>query len=306
MFFRKFPHFLIKILPLSIMLIFNTVETFSQRSAPPVKKKAPAVPTHQDIFNEKMALPKPLSMAEGVVAFGLTFKGNAYPKSRIDTTKRADGTVKLQPISKEVLVVNLKIFDCVTFVESMIALAETRRSKTPNFDVFKQKIAHIRYRNGEIDYAARLHYFSDWIHENEKRGILKNITAEIGGEICDKPVFYMSLKKDTLYGNMADPTTFNRMKKVEDDITKRTKYFIPKNKVAEIESKIKNGDIIAITNRLEGMDMAHTGIAFWQNDRLYMLHSSSQFRQVLITDVPLVDYLARNKGQTGIMVARLN
>ena len=92
---------------------------------------------------------------------------------------------------------------------------------------------------------------------------------------------------------------------VENDITNREKYYIPKGKVADMESNIKTGDIIGITNRLEGMDMAHVGIAVWQNGRLYMMHASSQFRQVLITDVPLVDYLARNKGQTGIMVGRL-
>ena len=305
MFTTIIKRFLIKLLPLSIWLFLSSPIVFSQGTAA-VKKKVPVKqPTHQEIFNEKMTLPRPLSMTTGVVAFGKTFRGNPYPKSKIDTTKRTDGSVKLQPISAEVLVVNLRIFDCVTFVESMIALTQTSRSKTPNFDIFKQKIAQIRYRNGEIDYAARLHYFSDWLFENEKRGVLKNITQSIDGEIFDKSVFYMSYKKDTLYGNMADPTTFARMKKVEENITNRVKYFIPKDKVADIESKIKDGDIIGITNRLEGMDMAHTGIALWQNGRLYMLHASSQFRQVLISDVPLVDYLARNKSQTGIMVGRL-
>ena len=163
-----------------------------------------------------------------------------------------------------------------------------------------------RYRNGEVDYAARLHYFSDWLFENQKRGILTDITKEIGGEIYPKGVFYMSLKKDTLYGNMADPTTFAEMKTVEENITKREKFYIPKERVVDIESKIKNGDIIAITNRLEGMDMAHTGFAIWQNGRLHLLHASSKIKQVVITEVPLADYLMRNKGQTGIMVGRLN
>ena len=115
----------------------------------------------------------------------------------------------------------------------------------------------------------------------------------------------MSLKRDTLYGNMADPTTFNTLKSVEEAITKREKWYIPKDKVAAIESKLKDGDIIGITNVMAGMDMAHAGIVTWQNGRAYMLHASSQFRQVMITDVPLVDYLLRNKGQSGIMVARL-
>ena len=287
------------LIPLSILLLLTLPKAEAQQA---IKKK---LPTHQEVFKEKMKLPKPLTMADGVVEFGKTFIGNPYPKSNINPLPNANGVVKLQPISQEVLVVNLRLFDCVTFAESMIALTQTRRSNTPNFEIFKQNIAKLRYRNAEIDYAARLHYFSDWFFENEKRGILKNITKEIGGEILNKNIFYMSYKKDTLYGNMADSNTYNRMVTVENNITNREKFYIPKERVAEMESNIKNGDIIGITNRLDGMDMAHVGIAVWQNGRLYMMHASSQFRQVLITDVPLADYLARNKGQTGIMVGRL-
>jgi hypothetical protein len=164
----------------------------------------------------------------------------------------------------------------------------------------------VRYRNGAIDYAARLHYFSDWLFENEKRGILKNITKDIGGEVYPKTVFFMSQKKDTLYGNMSDPATFTAMQSVEKDISKREKFFIPKDHIPDVESKIKNGDIIAVTNRLDGMDIAHTGFAIWKNGRVYMLHASSQFRKVTMTDVPLADYVMKNKAQTGIMVGRLN
>ena len=287
------------LLPLSILLLFNLPTADAQQT---IKKK---LPTHQEVFKEKMRLPKPATMAEGIVEFGKTFIGNAYPKSNINPLPNAAGVVKLQPISQEVLVVNLRLFDCVTFAESMIALTQTRRSNTPNFEIFKQNIGKLRYRNAEIHYAARLHYFSDWFFENEKRGILKNITKDIGGEILNKNIFYMSYKKDTLYGNMADPATYNRMVIVENNITNREKFYIPKERVAEMESNIKSGDIIGITNRLDGMDMAHVGIAIRQNGRIYMMHASSQFHQVIMTDVPLADYLARNKGQTGIMVGRL-
>ena len=262
--------------------------------------------THEAIFNQKMRLLTPQTSADGVIHFGKTFLGNAYPKSNADTTRQTNGKVKLQPIEKEVLVVNLKKFDCVTFIENMVSLTQTRRSVMPNFNTYKKNLSLIRYRNGEVDYAARLHYFSDWLFENQKRGILTDITKEIGGEIYPKAVFYMSLKKDTLYGNMADPTTFAVMKNVEENITKREKFYVPKERVVDIESKIKNGDIIAITNRLEGMDMAHTGLAIWQNGRVHLLHASSKIKKVTITEVPLVDYLLRNKGQTGIMVGRLN
>ncbi len=262
--------------------------------------------SHLDIFYHKMRQPMPASTAKGVLHFGNTFLGYAYPKPRVDSTFRVNNSVQLQPIEEEVLVVNLKTFDCVTFVENMIALAQTRRSLRPNFEDYKKNLTQVRYRNGVIDYDSRLHYFSDWLFENEKRGILKNITKEIGGEAYPKNVFYMSLKKDTLYGNMADPSTFAAMQIIENTISKRAKFFIPKEHITDIENKIQDGDIIAVTNRLDGMDIAHTGFAFWKNGRVYMIHASSQFRKVTLTDVPLADYLMKNKAQTGIMVGRLN
>jgi hypothetical protein len=261
--------------------------------------------TDLDIFNYKMRQPLPTTTAQGVLRFGKSFLGYAYPQSRTDTTQRIGNSPQLQPIEEEGLDINLKKFDCVTFVENMVALTQTRRTTTPNFDNFKRNLANIRYRNSVVDYAARLHYFSDWLFENEKRGLLRDITKDIGGQIFPKSVFYMSYKKDTLYGNMADSATFVAVQAVEKEITKRQKFYIPKDKIADIESKIRDGDIIAVTNRLEGMDIAHTGFAIRKNGRVHMIHASSQFHKVVITDVPLADYVIKNKAQTGIMVGRL-
>jgi hypothetical protein len=269
-------------------------------------KKLKKAPTHRDIFDNCMRQTPPLSITVGVLTYGKSFLGNPYPKANADTSRPVQsGAVVLQAISKEVLVINLKSFDCVTFVENMIALSQTRLSQKPDFDTFKQFLTHVRYRNGVIDYAARLHYFSDWLFENEKRGIMRQITKNLGGEVFNKPVYYMSLKRDTLYGNMADSATYQAVKQVEAAITKREKWYIPKERVSTIEKDLKEGDIIGITNRLDGMDMAHVGIVVWQNGRAHLLHASSQLHKVVITDVPLVDYLLRNKSQTGIMVARL-
>lgn len=292
-----------------LFIVQNTTAQPLKRTVKPVKLGVftPKTVTHVDIFNKKMKLPVPKTMAEGVLLFGNTFLGNAYPKANADTSLSVQKVVKLQPIQKEVLVINLKKFDCVTFVESMIALTQTQRSAAvPTYETYKKNVTNVRYRNGVVDYAARLHYFSDWLFENEKRGILKNITKDIGGETFPKSVFYMSFKRDTLYGNMADSTTFKAVKTIEEAITKREKFYIPKERVTDIENKIKNGDIIAVTNRLDGMDMAHTGFAVWKNGRVYMLHASSKYKKVIMTDVPLADYLMGNKGQTGIMVGRLN
>ena len=258
------------------------------------------------IFNKKMESIQSTTMATGVLEFGKTFLGDAYPQQKKATIKQSDGTRKYLSTSNEELEVNLTQFNCVTFVENMIALMQAKLSTEPKFDAFKENLANIRYRNGVIDYASRLHYFSDWLYENEKRGILKNITQEIGGQPFKKEVNYLSTKSSLLNKSKENYATFASMKKVEKDITSRPKYFIPKDRVSEVESQIKNGDIIAITNRQEGMDMAHVGFAIWRSGQLYLMHASSQYHKVVISSKPLKDYLAGNKLQTGIMVGRLN
>jgi hypothetical protein len=288
---------------LSALLLTTTL--FAQKT-PTKKKAAPKPLTHQDIFNQKMRIPVQTTLADDIAVLGRSFLKSQYPKSTTFKTQyKKDGSVQLQPIEKEVLVINLKNFDCVTFIENMVALAQTRVSNSKSFDVYKKNLLHIRYRMGDIDYAARLHYFSDWIYENEKRGVVKNITKQLGGILLDKNINYMTSKKDTLYGNLADSETYVAMQKVESDITHREKWYIPKINVEDIENQLKDGDIIGITNRLGGMDMAHVGMIIHINGQPRFMHASSQYHKVMITEGSLVDYIRNKKAHTGIMVARL-
>ncbi len=291
---------LIKSFSFSFIFFLSFTNTFAQYS---VERYSDY---HLSIFIKKMNEIHPSSMAEGVLQFGKTFLGQAYPKHKRAAVRQSDGTRQYLSTSNEALEVNLTQFNCVTFVENMIALTQTRLSGTPNFEYFKQNLSNIRYRGGDIDYASRLHYFSDWLYENEKRGVLKNITQQIGGQPFNKNVSYLSSSKNVLTKNKSNYATFASMKKVERAISSRPKYYIPKANIADIESQIKNGDIIGITNRLEGMDMAHTGFAIWRNGELYLMHASSQFHKVIISSKPLKEYLAKNKLHTGIMVGRLN
>ena len=93
----------------------------------------------------------------------------------------------------EHLVINLREFDCVTFVENVIALARCVKSRQKSFEGFRRLLRKIRYRNGRLQgYASRLHYFSDWIHDNQKKGIVRNVTAEIGGRPFRKTINFMT------------------------------------------------------------------------------------------------------------------
>ena len=129
----------------------------------------------------------------------------------------------LEVTDEEMLVVNLREFDCVTFVEIVIALARTARTDKPDFETFLDNLRNIRYRNGIIDgYSSRLHYTSDWIFENEQRGFLKNISHTIpGNRIENKTINFMSNNRHLYRHLKDDDAMLAKIIAIENEINRR-------------------------------------------------------------------------------------
>ena len=256
--------------------------------------------TNESIFYQAMQGYTKDAMGKNLVFFGKKFIGYPYIKKPLETKKPIP-----QKKIQEGLVVNLKKFDCISFIEQIIALNFTYENSTHSFSTFKNHLRTIRYRNGVIEYPERLHYFTDWIFEMEQNGWGKNITQEIGGELYENPVSIMTQKKE-LYPQMQDITYYTSIQKVEASLNKRKHYYIPKHKIAFCEKKMKAGDVIGITALPHSaIDVLHTGFIVFQNGRAYMLHASSEFYKVMITDVPLETYLEEHKKFSGIIVMRV-
>jgi len=211
----------------------------------------------------------------------------------------------LEQPGAERLVVNLRGLDCVLFCENALVFARCVKKNKMTFDDYKADLQYVRYRGGIINqYPSRLHYFSDHIYDNEKKGVVKNVTKEIGGVPFRKTVNFMSTHPDSYIKLKENPDFVAVIQKQEEAINKRTMYHIPKDQVQKVASRIQNGDIIAITTDIDGMDVSHTGIAVWENDSLHLMHAPLSGHRVQITEKTLADYLAANKKQLGIMVAR--
>lgn len=207
---------------------------------------------------------------------------------------------------EEKLVVNLKEFDCSTFVESCVAMGLTYRKNDTSFDKFQYYLKRLRYYNkGQIKgYESRIHYFSDWIYTHNKDGLLEDITSSLGGVPLKKEINFISLNWDK-NPNATNSTLQEKIRKVENRISNQDFYYIPKAKIRSIEDKLLNGDIIGITTNIDGLDITHEGFAIrLQDRRVYLLHASSEFKRVMVSDKPLAEYMAPKKTQTGIMVAR--
>ncbi|MEA4851053.1 MAG: DUF1460 domain-containing protein [Paludibacter sp.] len=211
----------------------------------------------------------------------------------------------LEGEAEEKLIVNLRALDCTTFAENCLALARTARSATPGFDTFMNELRNIRYRNGKLtNYSSRLHYFSDWIYNNEQKRIVKNISCELDAVNTNFSVDFMSKHSEKYSQLKNNPTFVEAIAAQEVEISQRKQCFVPEDKIAAVEDQLKDGDILGITTNIQGMDIQHVVMALRQNGRIHMLHASQKYMKVLVSDETLEDYLKAAKSATGIVVAR--
>lgn len=211
----------------------------------------------------------------------------------------------LEEPGEEHLVINLRGFDCVSFYENCLVLARCIKKNEMTFEAFKKELQFIRYRGGVINgYPSRLHYTSDYFYDNVRKGVVRDVTREIGGVPYEKAVNFMSTHVDSYIKLKGKPDVVKLVAEQEEEITKRPKFYLPKDRVAEAAAKIHNGDILGITTNIEGMDITHTGLAVWQNGELHFMHAPITGAKVQITDLTLADYLAKIGKDTGIMVVR--
>ncbi|MCX7876964.1 MAG: DUF1460 domain-containing protein [Melioribacteraceae bacterium] len=252
-----------------------------------------------EICNSKfeLAVSKNLSskpINEIIIEIGKSFLGTDYV------------SYTLEKGEKENVVINLSGLDCYTFLESTFALSRCVKNGKTNFDDYLKEIENLRYRNGKLDeYPSRLHYFSDWIYDIDKRGIGKNISKKIGGVKINKKINFMTTHIESYRQLKENPKYVEQMKKYEKEISKRDYYYIPQEKIKDVEDKIQSGDLIGITTNVDGLDIAHTGIAIRLEDgRIHFMHAPIVGKKVEITEKPLADYVLGNKKQNGIMVVR--
>lgn len=214
----------------------------------------------------------------------------------------------LEMTARETFVINLREMDCVTFVENVLALSLTAKSDELSFDKFMDELRKMRYRNGNIDdYASRLHYTSDWIYENEKRGVVKNISACLGGVKETKRINFMSTHRDAYRQLKNDDAMWRKIKAVEDGINKRGGfYYLPKQEIEKAAPLIPHMSMIAFTTSIEGLDTSHVAFAYRLGDKLTFIHASSIEGKVVIDEKTLADYCDSQESCTGIMVVKIN
>ena len=264
---------------------------------PQTSQLAPSQDRDAEIFAATMARARSerldtLPIGEVVARVGSWFVGTPYTPSTLE----ADGP--------EHLVVNLREFDCVTYVESMLALARVIRARQSDFADYRAALRAIRYRDGKLDaYPSRLHYFSEWISNNDRKGIVEDRTRVLGGVVDGEPIDFMTQHRKS-YRQLADDAVFGAVRERETQLNQQPRYMIPEDRIEQVADRIRNGDVIAATSSVKGLDVAHTGLAFWKGGKLHMMHAPLIGDSVEISENPLSERVIFIPRQDGIMVAR--
>ncbi len=223
---------------------------------------------------------------------GLQFRGRPYIIGPLDG------------FGEEVLVCRLDRFDCFTFLEAMLAAARGVAVEDYSWDSYVQKTQEQRYRDGEMgDYCSRLHYYTEWIYDNEQKGIVRDVTADVGGERLDKEYGFMSANRGE-YPALESDSVYQCIQDVEDRLNEVIDYYyIPQDRIHEAYDELQAGDLIATSTDIEGLDVTHTGMVHKGEDgSTGLLHASTTGGVKISPD--LQEYVQGVNVTTGIIVAR--
>lgn len=241
-----------------------------------------------------------LPIGQRIARIGETFVGTPYTPGTLD------------PPGAERLVIDLREFDCVTFVENVLVLAHfVREAPAGVLDrperamaLYQEMLPVVRYRAGRLaGYPSRLHYFTDWLRDNESRGILELVTDDLGGVVDPEPISFMTAHRSS-YRQLADDGAYAEIGRIEARLNETPRPFIPKDRVAGMSDRLQDGDVLAMASTVAGLDVAHTGIAIWKDGGVHLMNAPLVGKSVEISEKPVAERLAGIKSQDGLMVGR--
>jgi N-acetylmuramoyl-L-alanine amidase-like protein len=176
----------------------------------------------------------------------------------------------------EVFTASFEGFDCVTYQETIVALA-----RASNVDDFADLLRRIRYDKGRVEWPRRNHYMTDWIRNNLREGILRRISMR------------------------AVPTAGKvRILNVVRGLPARRAQmkWVPKAALTRLEPHLQTGDLIFFVSTRKNLDVFHTGIIVRVGQKLLMRHASRS--QAMVVEQELREFCKANR-MAGVMVARV-
>ncbi len=239
------------------------------------------------------------SAQDYVPYFATCFIGTPYVAATLES-----------PDGVEALTVNLDQLDCTTLVETVIALSLTAADRRTDPLDFARHLESIRYRRGIIDgYPSRLHYISDWIVDNTSRGNLTEVTSRMPTvDYTVKTLDFMTTHPDSYPAFAADPDALAGVRTVEQGYRNHRYPYVRRALLLNDKKTLRalrEGDIVALTTSTRGLDVSHLGIITIVGGIPHLLHASSKEGRVVVSRVPLGQYLNSSRTLTGLRLLRL-
>lgn len=235
------------------------------------------------------------------------------PTTLLDAARSFLGTPyvagTLEGASEEQLVVHTDGLDCTTFVE--LSVARWMAMQTDSIS-FEQQVERLRYRDGKVNgYLSRLHYFTDWVAENARRGVWRELTPTPADahlwQSDTLSITFMSEHPQSYPYLKANAWAIDSMRTIEQRYAAYPVHYIRKEHLDLPPEKlpIREGDIIALVTTTDGLDVTHLGFAVWQGRTLHLMHASMNHGKVVIDERPLHEYLRDRKNCPGVRVVRM-
>jgi hypothetical protein len=242
-------------------------------------------------------------LGRAAVRVGELARGTPYEAYTLEAYLRAGGN----PTSAEPLTLWLTRFDCVSLVESCLAVARAARASTgtPTWDAFAREVERMRYRGGvRGSYASRLHYFSEWISDGARRGFLRDIAPSLGADNDTRPLRFMTEHRKS-YVALADDRVYAEIATMERGLDGHPRHVIPTARIAEVSDRIQTGDVLGFATAIPGLDVTHSAFAYRDaKGVLRVLHAPLSGGTVEVSQYELPEYVAAIKRSTGILLAR--
>lgn len=283
------------------IIILTCVTAFALESRLPFKTIFKGEPQ----FNRLVSMAKEnnwksLPIGERTAAVGQALLGTRYKSYTLEIDNRVESPS-----------VNFTGLDCWTFFEVSLGFARMLNEPEENWtpENFLHYIEVDRYRGGVCtgEYLSRLHYLEDWLYDNNKRGLVEDLTTKLGGKSVPHAAREMTAGWRHYRYLAANKSLLGPLASMEANVSSRALYQIPKSHVAKIEPKLQSGDIIGIVSRDGSLySTSHVGLALRTSDGvLHFMHASAPHNYgKVVVDSRLSTYLNTFRRDSGILVAR--
>src|SRR5262249_34728006 len=166
-------------------------------------------------------------------------------------------------------------FDCVTYVETVLALSISR-----SVEEFLMNLRELRYDDGKVEWAKRLHYTTDWAAHHIRHNFLRDMTLGDETVVIEKTLSFIEGL---------------RPKRV------RIRYY-PKIQYSAVSRWLTDGDILYFLSMRRDLDTFHMGAVFRDGDQLSIRHARHMRHRVL--EQPLAEFVRAIKSP-GFIVNRV-